>query len=133
MKTTYLLDTNVFLRYILRDHEIQSKEALTILREAQSGNFSIYLDEIIFAEIIWVLTSVYDRTKEEVFNTLEPFITQNWIVNPRKNLLQQSLLFYLENPLSYIDCWIYTISQSLNIKVKTFDKKLTKRIIPTES
>ncbi len=48
------------------------------------------------------------------------------MVNPRKNLLLEALEIYRESNLAYIDCWIFTISKPIGIRLETFDKDLKK-------
>ncbi len=78
------------------------------------------------AEIIWLLDSFYKYSREEISNQLEKIISQPWIINPRKELILTTIELFRTTNLSYVDCWLYTVSQNLNFPLATFDRKLKK-------
>lgn len=120
------IDTNILLRFLLRDNQKLFKVAKSNFQKAENGSLHIYLDEVIIAEAIWVLTSYYKKPKQFLVDSLEKLVSQNWIINPRKNFILQALHLFRMHNISYIDCWIYIVCQSRSIELKTFDRKLAK-------
>lgn len=116
-----ILDTNIVLRFLLKDHPSLSPQAKNTI---VSGNN--YLDEVIFAEIIWVLTSYYRKPRQKIADQLEKLLSLKNIVNPRKTLLIQALQKYRRTSLAFPDCWILAVSQTNKIPLKTFDTALQK-------
>lgn len=130
MKKTVIVDANIIIRYLVKDDPKFSPLAKDYFDRARKGLIELYLDEVTVAEVIWTLSSFYKARKEDIVEQLTELISQNWVINPRKKLLLASLEFYSNLNLSFIDCWIYTISQSLKAKLVTFDKKLRKLASP---
>lgn len=123
---TVLIDANVIIRFLLNDHTTHSPIAKSIFLKAQQGKIKIYLDEVVVAEVIWTLSSFYKVKKMDLVDKIEKLLSQDWIVNPKKNLLLETLNVYLSSKLDYIDCWVFIVSKSEGIALETFDKDLKK-------
>lgn len=127
-----VIDTNVFLRYLLNDHPIFSKKAKKLFLLAQHEKIELYLDEIVLAEIIWTLSSYHKIPKNQIKNSLKILISQRWIVNPRKKLMLETLDNFALKKVDYIDSWLFVVANSLKLKIGSLDKdfnRLNKKII----
>ena len=127
MTKTLSVDANLIIRFLLNDHPKLSPLAKSIFLKAQKKLVKIYLDEVVIAEVIWTLSSFYKIKKADLVDKLEKFVSQDWVVNPKKNLILEALNLFRSSHLDYIDCWIFTVSQSQKLTLETFDKAL-KRI-----
>jgi len=126
VKQPICIDTNVLIRFLLADHPQLSPKARQIFLSAQSGKSKIYLDEIIVAETVWLLTSFYKQKRGEIATQLLELISQPWVINPRKKIILESLSMFSAANLAFIDCWVYCLSKDISGKLVTFDKKLEK-------
>lgn len=126
MSKLLCLDTNVLIRFLRADHPELSQKAKEIFLKAQKGEIRIYLDEVIVAESVWLLSSFYKIERKEIALQLQELVSQEWIVNPRKKVILESLSLFLETNLHFVDCWIACINKSISGELKTFDKKLKK-------
>lgn len=126
MTKTIIIDANIIIRFLLNDHPQFSTLTKSIFLKAQKGGIKIYFDEVIVAEVIWTLSSFYKIKKADLVDRLEKLISQDWVVNPKKNLILKALDLYNSSSLHYIDCWIFVVSKSLNLPLRTFDKSLEK-------
>lgn len=125
--TTLLLDTNIIIRYLLKDHPLLSPKAKNFFQQAKRGEVLLYIDEVVIAEIVWVLSSsVYQKEPTTIADQLKQLLASGWIINERKNVILQALNLFAKNNLSFVDCWLYVVSQNKNILLETFDKKLQK-------
>lgn len=127
MKPLVIIDTNVVLRLVFADDSKLSAQAKEIFDQAEAGEIRIYLDEVVIAETIWVLSSFYRQQKQDIIARLKDLISQRWIVNPRKKLVSAALDLFSETNLSYIDAWILSVSRQRKIELKTFDQKLGRK------
>lgn len=120
-----IVDTNVFIRFFVKDdlHHLQAKKFFI---QTIQANQLIYLDHVVLAEIIWVLTAFYKQPKSLVINQLINFIANKNIVLENKNLVALALSCYNTSNLSYVDCWLKTLAEHQNSKLITLDKKLKK-------
>lgn len=126
MSKIILIDTNVFIRHLRGDDKILSPKAKSIFAQAEAGKRQIYVDEVIIAEVVWVLSSYYKETKENIVLQLTDILSQNWIVNPRKNLILKTLSLFTKTNHSYIDCWALTVAKDEQLPFTTFDENLDK-------
>lgn len=118
-----LLDANVIIRYILNDHPTHSIKARNIIQKEQ-----IYIDPVVVAEVIWVFTSFYKLEKLKYIPPLVAIIDQKNNRSSDKNLIINTINFYSTHNLSYIDCYLYCLSQSKKLSLATFDTKLAKLV-----
>lgn len=125
---TILVDTNIILRFLLRDDEALFALAESVFNKAESGNAKIYIDELVVAEVIWTLTSFYKQPKKEVANLLTKLVNQKWITNPRKKLILKALRLCSTTNLSYIDCWLIEVARKAKMPLQTFDESLQKQV-----
>ncbi|MEK7194504.1 MAG: PIN domain-containing protein [Patescibacteria group bacterium] len=122
------LDTNVILRFLLDDDSALSRQARKKFKDAEGGKRLIYLDEVILAETIWVLLSVYKMEKQEVCRIMTKLLTVKWLVNPRKGLMLAALSLFSKTKLHYPDCWLYTVTNNLGHILETFDLDLMRKV-----
>lgn len=121
-----LFDTNIFLRFITGDRSEYGLKARELFKQAQKREFEIYLDELVFGEVVWTLQSFYKYSRREIYNNLNNFFDFNFIINPRKKILKKALETYVSTNLSFSDCWIYELSKAKSLDLETFDKELQK-------
>jgi predicted nucleic-acid-binding protein len=127
-KKLRIFDTNIFLRFITGDNPKYGPEAKQLFGRAQKGEFKIYLDELVFGEIVWTLQSFYDYTREEIRENLGNLLNCSFVVNPRKRLMKKALEKYMMTNLSFSDCWIYELSNNESMRLETFDKGLSRQV-----
>lgn len=121
-----LFDTNIFLRFITGDRSEYGLKARELFKQAQKGEYEIYLDELVFGEVVWTLQSFYKYSRSEIYNNLNIFFDFDFVINPRKKILKKTLETYASTNLSFSDCWIYELSKSKSLELETFDKELQK-------
>ncbi len=122
-----LLDTNIILRFLRHDQPQHFGYVRKLFQEAEKGTIDCYIDPVVFAEVIWTLTSFYKVNRSEISTKLETLLVQKWMVNEHKQTLLSALHQYQETNLDYIDCWLLAVSEEKNIILETFDVKLKKR------
>lgn len=66
------LDTNVLVRYLTRDDESQYRAVMRLL--SRKGASFFVCDQVLI-ELDWVLSSLYDWSREEIANTLARLLT----------------------------------------------------------
>jgi predicted nucleic-acid-binding protein len=65
------LDTNALVRFLVRDDEKQAQAVKKILLDAEKKGAALFIPLAVTLELIWVLSSVYERTREEIVRVLE--------------------------------------------------------------
>ncbi|HXV64157.1 MAG TPA: type II toxin-antitoxin system VapC family toxin [Vicinamibacteria bacterium] len=65
------LDTNVVVRFLVRDDEAQARRVKALFQRAEDASERYFLTTASVLELIWVLTAVYDFARAEVIEALE--------------------------------------------------------------
>lgn len=119
-----ILDTNLFIRYFTEDTKSQAERTEQLLKNCKKDQLE--LPDIAIAEIVWVLLSFYQLSKEKIIEKLEGLLTlENIKMN--KNLLAKTIEIFRKYSVSYIDAYLIAYSlQYGNGKFYSFDKKLDK-------
>jgi predicted nucleic-acid-binding protein len=115
-----LIDANVILRYLLKDHPQMSEEAR---RGIEEGAFT--LPEVL-AEVVYVLSGVYQVERTEIGRTLTDFLDEISIDNQES--VQEALSLFSETSLDFVDCIIIARHRILGEDVMSFDKKLNRML-----
>jgi len=121
-----IIDTNILLRLFTGETGLLQDEARKILNKIDNGKISALVNELVIAECIWVLLSVYKKTKPEVVEAIENIILRDGYEIRDKDIISESLNIFVKNNISWVDSYLYCQSKKLNLKLVTFDAKLVK-------
>lgn len=121
-----IVDTNVLLRFLIKDTSSLGVKAEKFFEKAHRGNYVIKLNELIIAESLWVLISHYKYSKANAVNALRSLILHEEFKIRDKILISESLNFFLENNISFVDSYLYCQSQNTGLDLITFDEKLAR-------
>jgi predicted nucleic-acid-binding protein len=65
------VDTNVIVRFLVRDDEKQARAVYERLKRAELDRESLFVPLLVLLETIWVLGSAYDKSRTEVLDSIE--------------------------------------------------------------
>jgi predicted nucleic acid-binding protein len=69
-----IIDTNIIIRYLTRDIPERAIKACRLFMQAQDNEFVLLIPEVVFVEVIHVLTKIYHLEKSSVINSLRGLI-----------------------------------------------------------
>lgn len=119
----YLLDTNVLVRYLVRDEEQQYQQVVNWLKDAENGKIKIIIPTIVVAETCFVLESFYKKQRDEISDSMVVLLSQRWMkVAERSALL--SLWKDYKAGLHFVDSFLRAFSRQNSYGILSFDKKL---------
>jgi predicted nucleic-acid-binding protein len=85
------IDTNLLLRYLLQDDEIQSSKANLIL----SGNKQILITDVVLVEMIWTLKGKkYSLSMEQIVNVVEQLFKEPNLIFENGQTVWRALNIY---------------------------------------
>lgn len=121
------LDTNILVRLLIKDDKGQSKIVFNRFKKAENNNEILFISLLVVLELIWVLDSVYDCSREEVVNALEK-LTMMPIIQFEKLEVIHELIKYGKNSLIDLSDLLICNSSIASgcIKTITFDKDASK-------
>lgn len=114
------VDTNVVLRYLLRDNEAQAQIAKDLI---EGGAFLI--PEVLM-ETSHVLRTFYEVDRQNIATQL--LIVLDWVTMERKAVMIRAVEIFAETNLDFVDCILAAYHELENAAVFTFDKKLNKQL-----
>ena len=121
------LDANVILRFILRDHEELSTKAREIMQAASDGLITVHCDPVIVAEVVYVLSSQYGASREQIAEALERVLKPESTVMPSKERYLRALRIYAETTAHFGDaCACAAAIEDCEGRLLSFDRELSK-------
>ena len=132
------VDTNIFLRFFLNDHKIQSPTTRKLFSEAKKRKVNLVTNCLIIAEIIFTLDSIYNFPKREIIEKIQAVLVFEGLEVLEKDILLQAISFYEKKNIDFIDAFVAAYALENKIGVCSFDHdydkiKEIKRINPAES
>lgn len=115
------VDTNILLRFILKDHPVLSPMARDILKSDECH----LLPEVI-PETIYVLRSVYKYQREDIAQAIQRLLPL--VVVKEQLLTSLALTYFAQFNLDYVDCILLARNKLYGREVATFDKELEKKL-----
>jgi len=100
------VDTNVLTRYFLRDIPAQTRVADELMELVRTGDIKIWLSPWVIAELIWVLSSVYGKSKEFIIDILKALMATSGVIISNQKLVAAAMLYYIDKNIDFEDAMI---------------------------
>ena len=123
---TFLADTNIFLRYFLRDNISQAKQSAQYLKEAKKGNIGIIILPQIIFEVEFAMRKIYKVQRDTIAAKLLSVVRYPYLKVENREMLVKILHIYRETNLHIVDCFLVYEASMRNVEIFTFDKQLKK-------
>jgi len=99
------LDTNVLVRYIVQDDPKQSAKA-TRLIESLTAAEPGFVSVIALVELVWVLSSFYGWSRDQVAQTLDLLLRSKELIIDRADLVLKAVRVFRAGSADFADCLI---------------------------
>lgn len=121
------LDTNVLVRFLVRDDELQFARAKQrIKREVASGG-RIFVSLLVLLETEWVLRSRYALTKPEILAAFSSLLEARELGIEDEAALEEALVTWRSAKAEFADCLIGARNRRLGCRATvTFDSDAMK-------
>lgn len=119
----YIADTNFILRYLLADNENHYSHAKVIFEEARTGKCQVSIEQCVFVEVIFVLSSFYEVPREKIVEILKSLLSYKGI-RAETEIYYAALDIYLKHNIHIVDSILAVHTLSSDDELLTFDKKL---------
>jgi len=117
------LDTNIFLRFFLKENELVFRRLEKLFSEIISGNIIGVTNAMIIAEVVWVLSRSYKWNKEKICDNIEFILITPNIRFKDKAILVNAVNVYKEKNIGFIDAYNYSYMKANSIdEIYTFDR-----------
>ena len=121
------LDTNVLVRFLVRDDEDQFDRARKLIRrEAQAGE-PVRISLLVLLETEWVLRSPHTLTKGEILGAFSELLSAVDVSFEDEASIEEALFVWKDSTAQFADCLIGARHRSLGCRATaTFDNGAVK-------
>lgn len=131
----YYLDTNVFVRFLVADDERMHTACSEVFGLIEDRRIKAVTSMLVFAEIVWVLGSVYEFPRAKISDALGT-IGRSGILFDNRCDTATAIELYTSHPVKFVDALIasHPLIKSGKLPIvsydRDFDKLNVKRIEP---
>lgn len=121
------IDTNVLVRYIAQDDEVQAQAATAFIEQHCASGEKIFINHTVLCELVWVLRKCYKLSKPEIVAVLERIVNTAQFTFENHQIIRQALNDYKDGAADFSDYVIGRTNQHHSCaKTVTFDKAASK-------
>jgi len=121
------LDANILIRFLVKDDERQSKKVYILLKQAEEEKIEFYVPLLVLIEIIWVLESAYDISRDDIIESIGELLAMPILKFESQDIIRQSLNYSMRSKINLSDILIACSAKNSGCeRVVTFDKKVSK-------
>lgn len=131
-----LVDTNIFLRILVKEDDRMFKDCQEFFSLVQKGNISAYIPTVVVAEVLFVLLSHYKYKRQNIVKAIEGIGISSGLEIFDDLQFPQALELYKTHNVKFIDCLLASSARMENPDVailsydRDFDKLGIRRIEP---
>lgn len=99
------VDTNILLRYLVRDDEEKARRALVLLARVERGEEKVITSPMVIFETVFTLQSRYKVPRERIKELVLSIIALRGLQLPSKNVYYRAFDLYVAHNLSFADAY----------------------------
>ena len=121
------LDTNILVRFLVKDDENQSESVYRLFKKAESEKDAFFVPLLVILETVWVLKAVYEISRPDILDAINDILYLPILKFEGQPTLKRFLIDAQENSADLSDVLIACSARMSGCKtVLSFDKKATK-------
>ena len=118
------LDTNVLIRFLVRDDERQADTIYRLFKQVESDKEALFVPLLVVLETIWVLESVYKIPRGEILDSIDELILMPILEFEAQSAILSFISSARETKMDLADLLIaHSAKFSGCERVLTFDKR----------
>ncbi|MFA7237251.1 MAG: PIN domain-containing protein [Phycisphaeraceae bacterium] len=124
MADPYLLDTNVIVRFLAADSADQLERAKRLIARAESGQVELVVLPWVMAEVVYVLTGVYDVDRKAVADALRTFAGGVGITVEDHTIIMDALQRFAKTKVDFANALLAAYAAARDTPPVSFDRDL---------
>lgn len=121
------VDTNVLVRYLVRDDEAQFERARKLIKREVLAGRCIFVSQLVLLETEWVLRSRYSLPKNMIIETISGLLDATDVRFEDEQTIEGALFIWKDTTADFADCLIGARNRRLGCRATaTFDAKASK-------
>jgi predicted nucleic-acid-binding protein len=121
------IDTNVLVRFLVRDDEAQFEKARRLIRREIGAGEDVFVSLMVLMETEWVLRSRYSLQKAQIMEAISRLLDATEVQLEDEPAIEETLFIWKDSAADFADCLIGAHSRRLGCRATaTFDEKAVK-------
>ncbi|QKE40375.1 MAG: type II toxin-antitoxin system VapC family toxin [Ferrovum myxofaciens] len=121
------LDTNVLVRFLVRDDEAQFEKAHKLIRCELASGRRVFVNQLVLLETEWVLRSRYGVPKVQFIEIVSGLLDAMDIQFEEESVIEETLFTWRESQADFADCFIVAKNRRSGCRATaTFDAKASR-------
>jgi predicted nucleic-acid-binding protein len=118
------IDTNVLVRYLIRDDQLQYEKARRLIDRGVSKGEPVFIGLLVLLETEWVLRSRYELAKSEIISAFSALLDTADLTFEDEQTVEHAVYARKESTADFADCLIEARNRRLGCRATaTFDGK----------
>ena len=118
------LDTNVLVRYLVRDDQLQFEKARRLIKREAGKSEPVLVSLLVLLETEWVLRSRYDLSKPDILSAFSTLLDVADLAFEDEPSVEHALYSWKDSVADFADCLIDARNRRLGCQATaTFDVK----------
>lgn len=121
------IDTNILIRFLVRDDAAQFEKANRLIKRGVSNNEAVFVSLLVLLETEWVLRSRYRLPKNEIMTAISELLSAKQVQIEDEPAVEESLFIWKDCTADFADCLIGAHNRRRGCSTTaTFDVKAAK-------
>ena len=121
------IDTNVLVRFLVRDDQTQFEKARKLLKHEISSGRRVFINQLVLLETEWVLRSRYGLAKTQMLETISGLLDAPDVQLEDEPAVEEAVFVWRDANADFADCLIGARNRRLGCNATaTFDTKALK-------
>lgn len=121
------IDTNVLVRFLLRDDQSQYEQARHLIEQELAAGTPVFIGHLVLLETLWVLQSRYRLDKARQQDVLAALLDAENVRLEDEAAVEAALFLWKNGQTGFADCLIGCKNQRLGCSfTATFDEKASR-------
>lgn len=118
------LDTNVVLRALLLDQEVEGVRARELVKRRYADQESAFINHLVLCEAAWVLARTYRYSRQQIHDALLTVLATPAFVIPERDLVDEALQIFHATRADFADALIGVLNRRAGCATTyTFDRR----------
>ncbi len=121
------VDTNVLVRFLVRDDEAQFDKARKLIRREVAAGSGVFVNQLVLLETEWVLRSRYSLPKTLIIEAISGLLEASNVRFEDEPAIEEALFIWKDTAADFADCLIGAKNRRLGCRATaTFDVTASK-------
>lgn len=121
------IDTNVLVRFLVRDDEAQFEKARKLIKREVAAGRRVFISQLVLLETEWVLRSRYSLPKNLTIEAISGLLDATDVRFEDEPAIEEALFIWKDTAANFADCLIGARNRRLGCRATaTFDVKASR-------